>query len=380
MALALGVVALLLAVELLHFWRGAENVGLDFHGYEAAARVGQQSGWGQIYDQGLVRAAERQLVPHQSTLRFISPPPVAWLADLVTPLPYGAAYSVWAALMLSALAFALAWSTPYGGRARLIAVAVAIVPWWVLHALYVGQIVPLVAAGVVIAWRLMRAERDIAAGIVLSVVVLKPQTAAVAPLALLAAGRYRAFGAWVAAATALAGTSLLTIGPHGLAQYLNALDNLPPSSSDVTLAGALALNGAAAGISSALIVGAALVTAHRVRSTPGLAIAAGVLASLLATTYLYENDLCLLGAAGWILWHEWPTPFWRASLGTMWMLAATHLVFTDVTPTLRQWPLVELALFLTLVTLAWFGVGNRTPTATPTWPTDVADLRTHARA
>src|SRR5439155_3722305 len=134
----LGVVVFLLAVELLHLWQIPEYVGLDFHAYEAAARVGQQSGWAHIYDQGPVKAAESQLVPHQSTLRFISPPPVAWLAVLLTPLPYWLAYGVWAALMFSALAFALAWSTSYRGLSRVVAVGIAIVPWWVFHALYVG--------------------------------------------------------------------------------------------------------------------------------------------------------------------------------------------------------------------------------------------------
>src|SRR5207245_5879520 len=122
----------------------------------------------------LVRAAERQLVPYQPTLRFISPPPVAWLAAGLAPLPFWLAYSIWAALMFSALAFALAWSTSYRGLKRLVAVSVAIVPWWVLHALYVGQVVPLVAAGVLIAWRLLRGERDIAAGSVRWVWVRTP--------------------------------------------------------------------------------------------------------------------------------------------------------------------------------------------------------------
>ncbi len=376
-----GVVVLLLALELSYFWQRPEYVGLDFHAYEAAARVGKQWGWAQIYDQGQVRAAERQLVPQQSTLRFISPPPVAWLAAGLTPIPYWAAYGVWAALMLGALAFALAWSTSYRGPTRLVAVGVAIVPWWVLHALYVGQVVPLVAASVLIAWRLVREERDVAAGIVLSLVVLKPQTAAVVPVALLAIGRYRAFAAWVVGAATVAGASLLTLGPNGLAEYLTSLNGLPTSSSEVTLGGALGLTGAAVALCGALIVSAALVTAHRVRSAPGVAIAAALLASLLASPYLYENDLCLLGAAGWILWEERPTPFWRASLITIWILAATHLILTGVgAQTLKQWPLIELTLFLALVTMAWLGPRDRAPATPATSFKGVADPRNRARA
>jgi len=374
MLVVLGVVVLLLAVELSLFWRSPEYVSIDFHAYAAAARVGEQSGWAHIYDQGLVKATESQLVPHQSTLRFISPPPVAWLAAVLTPLPYWLAYGVWAALMFSSLALALAWSTTYRGLTRLVAVGVAIVPWWVLHALYVGQVVPLVAASVLIAWRLLREDRDVAAGIVLSLVVLKPQAAAVAPLALLAAGRYRAFAAWVAAAATVAGASLLTLGPHGLAEYRNSFDLLPASSSDVTLGAAFGLTGTGLVLSGALIVCAALVTARRMRSDPGIVIGLGVLASLLATPYLYENDLCVLGVAGWILWQERPTPFWRASLLAIWILAATHLVITGVgASTLRQWPLLELALFVALVATAWFGLLDRPPAATAAAFTGEAD-------
>lgn len=371
LVLSLAVVVLLLAIELGIFWLGPRYVGLDFHAYEAAARVGVHSGWSQIYDQGPDRAVEKQLLPEQITLRFISPPPVAWLAAGLTPLPFWFAYGVWAAVMLIALAFALGWSTTYRGPARLVAVGVAIVPWWVLHALYVGQVVPLVAAGVLVAWRLAREERDVAAGIALSLVLLKPQTALLAPIALAAAGRYRAFGAWVATAAAVTGASVLAIGPHGLAAYAASLNGVPASSSDLTLPGTLGLTGAAVPLCGALIVGSALITARRVRSAPGIVIALGVLASLLSSPYLYENDLCLLGAAGWILWHERPSPWLRPSLLTIWMLAITHLLVG--VPSVRQWPLIELTLMLALVTAAWFGLLDNGPAAAATSFTGAAD-------
>src|SRR5438309_10389800 len=74
----IGVVVFLLAIELSYLWQKPEYVGLGFHAYEAAALVGQQAGWAHIYDGGRVKAAASQLVPHESTLRFIGPPPAAW--------------------------------------------------------------------------------------------------------------------------------------------------------------------------------------------------------------------------------------------------------------------------------------------------------------
>jgi hypothetical protein len=362
---------LLLPIELGILWLSPQYVGLDFHAYEAAAQVGVHAGWSHIYDQGPDREVEKQLVPKQITLRFISPPPVAWLAAAVTPLPYWFAYGVWAAMMLIALAIAFGWSTSYRGLARLVAVGMAITPWWVLHSLYVGQVVPLVAAGVLVAWRLALEERNIAAGIALSLVVLKPQTALIAPMALAAAGRYRAFAAWVVSAAAVTAASVLAIGPHGLAAYAASLNGVPPSSADITLPGTLGLTGAAALLCGALIIGAALITARRVRSAPGIAIALGVLASLLASPYLYENDLCLLGAAGWILWHERPSLWLRASLLTIWMLAIAHLLVGF--PSVRQWPLIELTLMVALVTTAWFGLLDHRPAVAATSSKGAAD-------
>jgi len=38
-------------------------LGVDFHTYEAAAQVGLNQGWTRIYDQALVAAEQRRLVP-----------------------------------------------------------------------------------------------------------------------------------------------------------------------------------------------------------------------------------------------------------------------------------------------------------------------------
>ena len=366
--LLLVAIVVLLSLELSYFWRDREYLGLDFHAYEAAARVGEHSGWSHIYNQVEVRASERELVPQQITLRFISPPLEAWLAAAMTPLPYWVAYAVWAVVMFSVMAFALWWSSFYTGRARVLAVAAAIVPWWVLHSAYVGQVAPLVAACVLIGWRLVREKRCVGAGLVLSVILLKPQVAVVTPMALLAAGRRRAFVAWAAGAITVAAASLLTLGPNGLSAYIDSVQGLPASSSDATLRGVSGLSGIAEVVVGIVVAGAALLTAYRGRARPGIGIAAGVLASLISSPYLFENDLCLFGAAGWILWHELPTPLWRASLTAIWILAATHLgVSRFGAASLNMWPLVELAAFFALVITVWISppVGPEPERITP---------------
>jgi hypothetical protein len=52
---ALAIVAVALALDL---WNPTEPIGIDFHTYEAAARVGLHDGWAHIYDQALVAAEQ----------------------------------------------------------------------------------------------------------------------------------------------------------------------------------------------------------------------------------------------------------------------------------------------------------------------------------
>jgi len=88
-----------------------EPIGIDFHTYLAAAVVGVQHGWSHIYDQDLVAAAQKQLVPAQIAQPFLSPPTDAWLTAPLTALPYWVAYWVWVAVSLSAFVAALVWAS-----------------------------------------------------------------------------------------------------------------------------------------------------------------------------------------------------------------------------------------------------------------------------
>lgn len=339
-----------LALDFLH--RPA-LIGIDFHTYAAAASVGLQSGWSHVYDQAIVAAAQHDLAPWMRTQPFLSPPPVAWLVVPLEALPYSAAFDVWAVFLLVAFVAALAWTTTYTGFARIAAVGVALVPWWVAQALMVGQVVPLVAVGVLVAWKLLRDDRDIAAGLVLSLVLLKPNTAILAPTALLVVGRVRAFTAWLAAAVVVFGVSLATLGPHGFSAYLAGLTNLPPGANHLTLQGTFGLTGVTATFARIAIVVGALVTAYRLRSHPGMPLAMGALASLLVAPYLHASDLCVLVAAGWIVWHELPSPMPRAVITATVLMSTTLNVIAGIGPPLNRWMLFELLLALTIGVMAW---------------------------
>jgi hypothetical protein len=338
--------------------------------------VGLEQGWSHIYDQSLVAAEQANLVPGQTVQPFLSPPPVAWLAALLAPLPYWPSYYVWAFLTFMAFTLALVWASTDAGLVRWVAAGAALTPWWVMHAVHLGQVVPLVAAGIVVAWRLARDRHDIVAGVALSVVFLKPNTAVLVPFALLVAGRLRTFAAWAGAGVAVAAIAWLTMGSSGVSAYIGQLTApLPAGANSLTLEGALGVTGAAALGLRILIVAASLAAAYRLRRSPGLAIAAGTLGSLLVAPYLHGSDLCLLGVAAWIVWEERPALAWRIPIAAGWVVASPFVASSGVSLGLNRWPLVELALLVALVVEAWRPRREWEPALT-----GKADLRSRAPA
>ena len=350
--LAFAVVALALALDLLirH-----DPIGVDFHTYVAAGQTGLERGWSHVYDQGLVAVEQKELAAGQVAQPFLSPPTVAFVTSPLAWIPYDIAYVVWAVFLFAAFAVALVWAGVSRGWGRWIAVFGALAPWWVMHAINVGQVVPLVAAGTVIAWRLTRERRDVLAGIALAAILLKPNTAILVPFALLFAQRYRVFAAWAGATMVVLIAVLLTVGIDGMSAYLTQLRGpLPKGADDLTLHGALSATGALATVLRVLIVGAVFAAAYRLRRSPGLVAPLAIIGSLVISPYLHASDLCMLAAAGWMVWEERPTVPWRVPLAFIWVLASPYLYLRGASPHLRQWPWLEIALLLALVIAAWW--------------------------
>ena len=350
LALAAVAFAFLLDVLIRH-----DPISVDFHTYLAAGKVGLDHGWSSVYNQWLVAVAQKELSPGQIAQPFLSPPTVAFVTAPLVTLPYGLAYVVWALFILAMFAVALAWAGVSTGWGRWIAVVGALAPWWVMHAVNVGQVVPLVAAGTVVAWRLTRERRDVLAGIALVTLVLKPNTAILVPLALLFAWRYRAFAAWVVASAAVLIVVLLTVGPDGMWAYVTQLRGpLPKGADDLTLHGALSLTGVFATALRVLIIGAVLAASYKLRHSPGLVIPLAIVGSLVVSPYLHGSDLVLLAAAGWMVWEERPALAWRAPLALGWFLASPYLYLKGASLHLNRWPWLEIALLLALVIAAWW--------------------------
>ena len=349
--LAFGVVvaALLLDVLVRH-----DPISVDFHTYVAAGQVGLEKGWSDIYDQGLVAVEQKELSSSLWTQPFLSPPTVAFLITPLAFLPYNAAYLVWAVLLFALYAAALVWAGVSTGWGRWIAVVGALAPWWVMQAINVGQVVPLEAAGTVVAWRLMRERRDVLAGVALAAILFKPNNAVLVPIALLFAHRFRLIATWAGVAVAVLIVVVLTVGTGGIDDYIAQLRGpLPAGADNLTLHGALAVTGVSAMALRVIIIAAVMAAAYRMRGSPGLVIPIAVVGSLLVSPYLHVADLCMLGAAGWMMWEERPALTWRLLLVGMWLLASPYLYDTGAGLHSRQWPWVELALLVVLLLAAW---------------------------
>jgi len=362
----IGVISIALVIDVIH---RPEKIGIDFHTYEAAAMVGLRQGWAHIYDQAAVAVVQTALAPADWTQPFLSPPTVAWLAAPLSPFPYAVAFGIWAVVGFAVFAAAHAWSAESEGLMRWIGVGAALAPWWVLYAMNLGQVVPLVGAGVVVAWRLLRDDHEVVAGLALAAIFLKPNTAMLVPFVLLVAGRYRAFAAWIAAAALLGIIAAVTLGPAGVLAYIAQLRApLPGGADSLTLHGAFGVDGAAAIALRVLIVAAVLGTAFRLRRSPGLAISIGIVGSLVISPYLHASDLGLFSAAAWMVWEERPALVWRAPLALGWVLASPFLFVNGLSPGLTRWPLLELVLLGGIIVSAWRPL------------TGSADLRTRAPA
>jgi len=294
----------------LYQWAAAwtsDHFHNDFTFYVAAARIGMTHGWGSIYDLGLQQAqlnAMGSRITIAELARYISPPPVAWLALPFTALPYDVAYWAWSASLMAALAGAWYLAAPGEGRTRLVLLAAAVGWLPIIYGLQLGQPGLFVALGVAGSYALLKADRPFLGGLALGALAFKPQLAFLVPLALLATQRYRAFAGSAVALGVLAAASFLALGPDGIRAYFDRLSfaSNVPVNRELTLAFVL---GGAARPAQIFIAAWTVLLANRLRARgPEWAYACALIGGMLATPYAHLDDLAMLGLAAWLLFRS----------------------------------------------------------------------------
>jgi len=341
LAIAAGAVtAILFAAFDLYQWAqayAADNFHNDLTFYYAAAKIGLTNGWQSIYDLQLQQEALDALgsgIQIAQLARYISPPPVAWLAVPLTLLPFQVAYFVWSALLLGALGWAWYLAAPGTGRLRLVHLAAAIGWLPVIYGLQLGQPGLFVALGVAGSYALLRRDRPFWAGVALGALVLKPQLAFLVPAALLVSGRHRAFWGCVVAIGALALIAALLVGPTGISTYQERLNFAAgvPVNRELTIAGLLG-NVAVARVIQVVLAIWALVLAYRLRGRGHeWAFIAALVGGLVASPYLHLDDLVMLGLAGWLFLRTSPRPGWSWIVVIALVLAAEGIPFWGPLP------------------------------------------------
>lgn len=296
--------------------RTPELFKVDFALYYATALQGRTLGWNTLYDLDKQREAFTRVSPELYLFPTTYTPPMALLIAPLTALSLDSAYRAWSLLLLLSLAVCAALLAPGNAAARALQGAMVLVPYPAVLGMQMGQVIALQLAALAVSVWLLRRGREAAAGFALLPVVLKPQGFVLVPFALLAAGRRRAFAAFLVAALLLAALVLPVIGLDGARAYLQRLAYASTHprefwvsySYTATMHFSTAAGRALMQVTAVLL---AMVAAyrHRARVEPGLA--AAIIASLLASPYLHLYDLMLLFAAGWLTLRAWPSP-WTA--------------------------------------------------------------------
>ncbi len=230
---------------------------------------------GRFYDRAVYTDMIRSVLPSDPVDRMWSyPPPFLLVAAPFGLLPYLPALAAWTACGLLALGLAV---RRVGSRWM---VAAALTSPTVIFAVVAGQVSLLVAAVILTAFAQLD-RRPVRAGLLLSLLVIKPQTILLVPVLLIASRRWRALFsaaggtaaiilASIAANGSAAWKDFIAVGlPTQVAEMKGTIDLLAPSSVSLTTAameGGLSATTASSLQLAATLVAVALVAAVGWRS------------------------------------------------------------------------------------------------------------------
>ncbi len=200
------------------------RLGGDFPAFYAAGSIAADGDWADLYDPDRQLAEQSRLFPESddSFLYFAYPPHAAAAYRPLAALDYRLAYSIHSVLMAAAAVAALAAMRPMVPLLRrqfeLAATGVLLFNP-VLRAVTGGQNTALTMLGLALIWRFLHDEEEVAAGLVVALLLFKPQLAV--PLAglLLLTRRWRAVAAVGAGTLAVWGLGAMVMGTGWLGTW-----------------------------------------------------------------------------------------------------------------------------------------------------------------
>ncbi len=232
---------------------------------------------------------------HQESVNFSRLPFYALLLKPLSWLPYQTAYAVFQGLSFVAVVVFLWIRT--SSVPELVLFASFSIP--LLASLVTGQDVTLVLMFTTVSVSLATAKFDFAAGLILSMCLIKPHLFVLVPIALIAHRRWRYLCGWIAGSIVWLVGSTLAAGPAWLSSYLMLLRNpvLHPRPDHMpNIHGLVHTIGGSVGLEIVLCVIVAAVYswfAFRSRDVE-LAFAIALVASLLLSYHAYLQDCTVL--------------------------------------------------------------------------------------
>jgi hypothetical protein len=301
----------------------------DFAYFYSFARAGLTYGDPRMYDPSIQQAAVHTLFPGAPLLVVVNPPPFAWLLAPLTFIPYPVALWVWTISMIASLAISgllLAPATRYS-RVLFTASWLGFLPAYLLFVS--APLAPLVVLSLALAWKLVSDKREVAAGLVLSVGLLKPTLAILVPFALLAAGHRRLFVSWFVAAAVLVGASAASLGVSGIKAYLSLSTTFAANAYYLRWSLVPFLGDGIAWVGAVVLIAAAtFLIAWRLRDDcPEAVIAVGVMGSVLVNHHMTPGDLMMLLAPIWLLLRLRGGSMWSWLLGFAWVGGWLAIIF-----------------------------------------------------
>jgi len=289
----------------------------DFFAQWSFARFAWEGHGALIYDPAAVHAYQLRLAPDlRQYFPYPYPPSFLLYIAIFGAVGFPAALSAWMAGTFALYLVAL-WPRESGWLAR----ALVVLAPAVASNLVYGQNGFLTAALLVGGFRLLPA-RPILAGVAFGLLSFKPQFGVLVPVALLAAGHWRAIGAAAATVAGLVVVSGVAFGWHVwgewftyLPAHANYLDATVNSYRKPTLQGALLLAGAGAGTARAVPFAVLAMAVPAVwwcfRVGSPLAVAVLVAGTFAGAPYGFLYDLPAVTAAAAMLLVARPQSGWR---------------------------------------------------------------------
>lgn len=284
-------------------------LGTDFMAFYVAGSVAVDDVPAAAYDAQKLYTEHQRLLGEEkpSFWPYLYPPAFLFLAIAFAALPYLAAWLMWMGVTLGLYVGAMQKLAP-GALAALVAVAFPTVLTNFLHGQN-GFLIAALFAGAVVC---LFGKRPIVAGILFGLIALKPQYGVLIPVALAAAGRWRAFLAAAATVGALAALPTIAFGAD---IWPGFFETMRAARVEVVEAGAIGFEKIQSVFAQARMLGAPVSFAYAAQGATAIALgafvfrlwrgaaaddvkAAGlIVASLLVSPYAVDYDLVVLAPA-----------------------------------------------------------------------------------